>query len=171
MSLWTCFDWFELINLFYFKYLSIGNGQRRSPITYHHLKFIELYQVSFDDVKEVLVVLQLIVNSPNLKALQISGSSNTSAATQAPDLQFWDEKFSTDCMLRQLKTVKLTDVSGVPHEMKFIKFLLEHSPSLEEMSITPSLYVTEGRLNMLIDLVCFRRASPQASIVFIHEPA
>ncbi|XP_011077658.1 F-box/FBD/LRR-repeat protein At1g13570 isoform X2 [Sesamum indicum] len=114
---------------------------------------------------------KLIVNSPNLKALQISGSSNTSAATQAPDLQFWDEKFSTDCMLRQLKTVKLTDVSGVPHEMKFIKFLLEHSPSLEEMSITPSLYVTEGRLNMLIDLVCFRRASPQASIVFIHEPA
>ncbi|KAL0424828.1 UNVERIFIED_CONTAM: F-box/FBD/LRR-repeat protein [Sesamum radiatum] len=99
------------------------------------------------------------------------GSSNTSAATRAPDLQFWDENFSTDCTLRQLKTVKLTDVSGVPHEMKFIKFLLEHSPSLEEMSITPSLYVTEGRLNMLIDLVSFRRASPQASIVFIHEPA
>ncbi|KAK4410388.1 F-box/FBD/LRR-repeat protein [Sesamum angolense] len=58
--------------------------------------------------------------------------------------------------LQFLNTVKLTDVSGVPHEMKFIKFLLEHSPSLEEMSITPSLYVTEGRLNMLIDLVIER---------------
>ncbi|KAK4430140.1 F-box/FBD/LRR-repeat protein [Sesamum alatum] len=162
----------RLIGHIYFtKYLSIGNGQRRSPITYHHLKFIELYQVSFDDIKEVLVVLQLIMNSPNLKALQISGSSNTTAATRAPDLQFWDEKLSTDCTLGQLKTVKLTDVSGVPHEMKFIKFLLEHSPSLEEMSVTPSLYVTEGRLNMLIDLVSFKRASSQASIVFIHEPA
>ncbi|KAI3467181.1 hypothetical protein Pfo_023844 [Paulownia fortunei] len=161
----------RLIGHIYFtKYLSIGNGQGRSPITYHHLKFVELYQVSFDDIKEVMVVLQLIVNSPNLKALQISGSSNTSSAMRAPDLQFWNEKFSIGCTLHQLKTVKLTDVSGVPHEMKFIKYLLEHSPSLEEMSIMPSSYVTEGRLNMLIDLVSFRRASPQASIIFIHEP-
>lgn len=67
--------------------------------------------------------------------------------------------------------MKLTDVSGVPHEMKFIKYILECSPGLEEMSITPSVYVTEGRLNMLIDLVSFRRASPQASITFIHEPS
>ncbi|KAK6133989.1 hypothetical protein DH2020_032265 [Rehmannia glutinosa] len=162
----------RLIGHIYFtKYLSIGNGQGRRKITFHHLKFIELYQVSFDDVKEILVVLQLIVNSPNLKALQISGSSNTSAATQTPDSQFWDDKFSTDCTFHQLKTVKLTDVSGVPHEMKFIEYLLGRSPCLEEMSVTPSLYVTEGRLNMLIDLVSFRRASPQASIKFIHEPA
>ncbi|KAG8366513.1 hypothetical protein BUALT_Bualt17G0087800 [Buddleja alternifolia] len=157
-------------HIYFTKYLSIGNGQGRDSITYHHLKSIELYQVSFDDMKEVLVVLQLIVSSPNLKELQISGSSNTSSAVRGPDLQFWEEKFSLDCRLRQLKTVKLTDVSGVPHEMKFIKYLLQHSPCLEKMSITPSVYVTEGRLNMLIELVSFRRASPQASIVFIHEP-
>lgn len=89
---------------------------------------------------------------------------------RAPDLKFWDEILSIDCTLHELKTVKLTDVSGAPHEMKFIKFLLEHSPGLEEMTITPSSYVGEGRLNMLIDLVSFRRASPQASIIFIHEP-
>ncbi|GER31900.1 F-box family protein [Striga asiatica] len=160
----------RLIGHIYFtKYLSIGSTQGRSLITFHHLKFIELYQVSFDDVKEVVAVLQLIVNSPNLKALQISGSSSTSSTTQVPDLQFWVEKSHADCTFHQLKTVKLTDVSGVPNEMKFIEFVLERSPYLEEMSITPSLYVTEGRLNMLIDLVGFRRASSRASIKFIHE--
>ncbi|EYU28924.1 hypothetical protein MIMGU_mgv1a006986mg [Erythranthe guttata] len=161
----------RLIGHIYFtKYLSIGNGRGRSRITYNQLKFIELYQVSFDDMKEVLVVLQLIMHSPNLKALQISGSSNTSGTMRSPDSEIWDEKFSIDCTFHKLKTVKLTDVSGVPHEMKFIKYLLERTPGLEEMSITPGLYVTDKRLNMLIDLVSFRRASPQASIVFIHEP-
>ncbi|KAL3631285.1 hypothetical protein CASFOL_024269 [Castilleja foliolosa] len=161
----------RLIGHIYFtKYLSIGNSHKCSLLTFNDLKYIELYQVGFDDVKEILVVLQLIVISPNLKALQISGSSNVNAATQAPDLQFWDENSFTGCTFNQLKIVKLSDISGVPQEMKFIEFLLERSPCLEEMSISPSLYVTEGRLNMLIDLVGFRRASPRASINFIREP-
>ncbi|KAL7253162.1 hypothetical protein ACSBR1_007649 [Camellia fascicularis] len=50
------------------------------PVAYNHLKDIELYQVSFEDMKEILVVLRLIVNSPCLQELQISGSSNTSTA-------------------------------------------------------------------------------------------
>ncbi|KAK4479853.1 hypothetical protein RD792_015396 [Penstemon davidsonii] len=98
------------------------------------------------------------------------GSSNTSATVGAPDLEFWDENSSIDCTLHRLKKVKLTDVSGVEHEMKFIQFLLENSPVLEVMSITPSLYLTDGRLNMLIDLASFRRASSRAKIVFIQEP-
>ncbi|KAH6797884.1 F-box/RNI-like superfamily protein [Perilla frutescens var. hirtella] len=154
-------------HLYFTKFLSIGNRNERRPMTYHQLKFIELYQVSFEDINEVLVVLKLIVNCPNLKSLQISGS--TSAGARDPDLQFWDKNISEDSTLHELKTVKLTDVSGVPLEMRFIKFLLEHSPVLEEMTVTPSSYVTEGRLSMLIDLVSFRRASPQASIVFVHK--
>ncbi|XP_051122385.1 F-box/FBD/LRR-repeat protein At1g13570 [Andrographis paniculata] len=162
----------RLIGHIYFtKYLSIGNSERHNRITYHNLKFVELYQVSFDDWKEVLVVLQLIVNSPNLEVLQISGSSNPSAAVESPDFAMWEEKISCGNKLNSLRTVKLSEVCGVPLEMKFIKFLLEHSHSLEEMSITPSLYATQGKLNMLIDLVSFRRASPRASITFIHEGA
>lgn len=58
----------------YFQFVSIGNGNGRRLMTYHHLKYIELYEVSFEDTKEVLVVLQLIVNSPILKTLQVSVS-------------------------------------------------------------------------------------------------
>ncbi|KAL6496081.1 hypothetical protein OROHE_027539 [Orobanche hederae] len=72
---------------------------------------------------------------------------------QAPDLQYWDAQSSIGSTFHRLKNVKLTDVSGVLHEMKFIEFLLDR-----------------GRLTMLVDLVGFRRASPRASINFIHEP-
>ncbi|KAF5929893.1 hypothetical protein HYC85_000105 [Camellia sinensis] len=162
------------------KYLSIGNDLGKLSVAYNHLKVIELYQVSFEDMKERLVVLRLIVNSPCLQELQISGSSNTSTATEAPDLDFWEKECPSDCTVSLLETVKMTDMSGVPHEMEFIKFLLRNSPMLETMSITPSvyclcseiyvdIYVTDGRLNMLIELVRFRRASAQAEIIFIQD--
>lgn len=63
----------------------------------------------------------------------------------------------------------MTDMSGVPHEMGFIKFLLRNSPVLEIMSITPSVYVTEGRLNLLIELLRFKRASAEAEIIFVQD--
>lgn len=84
-------------------------------------------------------------------------------------MDFWEEDCPSDCALEQLKTVKMADLSGVPHEMEFIRFLLGNAPMLEIMSITPSVYVTEGRLNMLIELVRFRRASAQAEIIFIQD--
>lgn len=52
--------------------MSIGNTLRKTPMTYKQLKFIELYQVSFEDMKEITVVLRLILNAPNLQELQIS---------------------------------------------------------------------------------------------------
>ncbi|KDP31450.1 hypothetical protein JCGZ_11826 [Jatropha curcas] len=160
----------RLIGHIYFtKYLSIGDSPRKLPITYNHLKTIELYQVSFEDMKEILVVLHLIMNSPNLKELQISGSSNTLAAIEAPDLDFWIKDCPKDCTFEKLRVVKMTDMSGVPHEMEFMKFLLANSPMLEMMSIAPSVYVMDGRLNMLIELLRFRRASAQAEILFIQD--
>lgn len=128
-----------------------------------------MYQVNFEDLNEVLAVLRLIVSSPNLKELQIAGPSNTAAAVVGSDLGFWEKECPTDYMFDQLKTVKITEVSGTLHEMGFIKFLLEHAPVLKAMTITPSAYVTEGRLSMLINLVRFRRASAQAEVIFVQE--
>ncbi|XP_059648660.1 F-box/FBD/LRR-repeat protein At1g13570-like [Cornus florida] len=163
----------RLIGHIYFtKYLSIGNSDLgKLPITYHRLKLIELYQVSFEDMKEILVVLRLIVNSPNLQELHISGSSNSIVAAEAPDLDFWESESLSDSgfTFGKLKIAKITDMSGVPHEMEFIKFILGKSPVLEIMSVAPGVYVTDGRLNMLIELVRFRRASAKAEIIFIQD--
>lgn len=161
----------RLIGHIYFtKYLSIGNDPGELPITYSHLKFIELNQVSFEDMKEVLVVVRLVTHSPNLRELQISGSSNTLAGIEAPDLEFWNDTWPSNCTLAKLQVVKMTDLFGVPSEMEFAKFLLENSPVLETLSITPSAYVTkDGRIDMLIEFVRFRRASPLAEVIFTED--
>ncbi|XP_028078827.1 F-box/FBD/LRR-repeat protein At1g13570-like [Camellia sinensis] len=136
-------------------YFTMVNDLGKLPVAYNHLKVIELYQVSFEDMKKILVVIHLIVNSHCLQQLQISGSSNTSTATKALDLDFWEKKCPSDCTFSLLETVNMTDMSSVPHEMEFIKFLLRNSPMLETMSITTSVYVTDGRLHMWIELVRF----------------
>ncbi|KAM0019819.1 putative F-box domain, FBD domain, leucine-rich repeat domain superfamily [Helianthus debilis subsp. tardiflorus] len=156
-------------HIYFTKYMSVGNTLGKTQITYKRLKVIELYQVSFEDMKEVTVVLRLILNAPNLQELQISGSSNPSPATETPDLDFWEKECPCDCAFKRLKIVKMTDVSGVPHEMGFIEFLLGNSPVLEIMSITPSVYVTEGRVNMLIELLRLKRASAEAEIIFVQD--
>jgi hypothetical protein len=55
------------------------------------------------------------------------------AAVEVPDLGFWAEECPEDCTFKQLKVVKMTDMSGVPHEMEFLKFLLANSPVLETL--------------------------------------
>ncbi|CAN0876707.1 F-box/FBD/LRR-repeat protein At1g13570 [Linum grandiflorum] len=97
------------------------------------------------------------------------GSSHTLAAMEAPDLAFWAEECPRDFIFKQLGHVKMTDMSGLPHEMELIKFLLANSPALEVMSITPSVYATDSRLDMLIELLRFRRASPEAEISFLKD--
>lgn len=54
--------------------MSIGYDIGKLPIKYTYLKIVELNQVSFEDLKEIQVVLRLIVSSPNLKELVISVS-------------------------------------------------------------------------------------------------
>ncbi|XP_031386553.1 F-box/FBD/LRR-repeat protein At1g13570 isoform X2 [Punica granatum] len=185
----------HLIGQIYFtKYLSIGDYPATFSITYDRLKVIELYQVSFEDMKEILVVLRLITSSPNLRELTISvsfdgtlynvierslfydflsllqGSSNTVAsAVVTTDLDFWEEECPSDCTFGQLKSVKMTDLSCVPHELEFIKFILRNSPILETMRVSPSSYVKDKTVNMLMQLVRFRRASAQAELIFEHE--
>lgn len=63
----------------------------------------------------------------------------------------------------------MTDMCGVPHEMELIKKLLGNSPVLEKLSIVPCIYVTELKVDMLVELVRLRRASPLAEILFTQE--
>ncbi|GAA0176110.1 hypothetical protein LIER_29165 [Lithospermum erythrorhizon] len=157
-------------HIYFTKYLSIGSGRGSTPIVFHNLKCIDLYQISFEDIKEVLVLLRLVVNSPNLEELQVSGTSITSPATESYDPDFYENQFPADCKFKHLRTVKITDVTGMPLEMAFIKLLLGHSPALEVITITPSVYVADGKLNMLVSLLRFRRASSLAELIFIQEP-
>jgi hypothetical protein len=95
------------------------------------------------------------------------------AAVEVPDLGFWAEECPEDCTFKQLKVVKMTDMSGVPHEMdgilNMLVQLVANSPVLETLCITPCVHVMDGILNMLVQLVRFRRASAEAEITLTED--
>ncbi|KAI3499231.1 hypothetical protein L1887_35024 [Cichorium endivia] len=152
------------------KFLTLeGNTFGKTDLKYQQLKVIDLSQVSFDTMKEIMVLLRLILNAPNLEELQIAGSSDSSSATKAPDLGFWEKQCRFDLTFDQLKTVKMMEMFGVPHEVGFIGFLLGNSPLLETMSITPSVYMTKDRFSFLIQLTKLKRRPTEAEMIFVQS--
>ncbi|XP_058775538.1 F-box/FBD/LRR-repeat protein At1g13570-like [Vicia villosa] len=148
------------------KYLSIGNDPRHHAMMYNNLECIQMGPVSFKDKKEILVVLRLIRSSPNLKELHISGMSDIQVSTYTEDLDFWEKEYPSDSILSKLKVVELKEMSGVPCEIEFIKFLLGSSPVLEKMFIIPYIGNREYLLQMSAKLMEFRKASTKAEIYF-----
>lgn len=154
-------------HIYFTKYLSIGNDKESTPMVYHHLKVLELFQVSFEDANEILVVLRLIISSPNLEELHISGSTYTPTSEYEDD-ELWEKGLPADCSFNRLKVVKISDFFAVLNELTFIRFLLAHSPALESMTVSPSFCTVEKKLKALIELLSYRRASPAATIRFVQ---
>ncbi|KAK7309947.1 hypothetical protein RJT34_07103 [Clitoria ternatea] len=160
----------KLVGYIYFtKYLSVGNIPGYHPIMYNNLETVELFQVNFEDIQEILVILRLIASSPNLKELQISGSSNIAIAPDTPDLDLWERECLSGSTLGKLKTVKLIEMGGWPLEIEFIKHLIGRSPVLEIMTIIPCVFDAENNVKMLTELVKCRRASSRAEVIFYRE--
>ncbi|KAF9624776.1 hypothetical protein IFM89_013857 [Coptis chinensis] len=122
---------------YFVKYLSVKSVPSKLALKYEHLKKLELYQVGFEDVNEISVAICLLVCSPNLEELLFSASSDNEACI-GPDMDYWDKQHPIDCSFKRLQIVNMTDMSGVPDEMEFTKFLLAKSPVLKTMSIKSS---------------------------------
>lgn len=86
------------------------------------------------------------------------------SSPRASCLSFWDgeQKF---CTFNQLRLVKISGISGIKPELEFISFMLLASPALEKIIIKPAL-VNEG-MEMMKELLRFRRASVRAEIVYV----
>ncbi|KAJ0721408.1 putative F-box domain, leucine-rich repeat domain superfamily, F-box-like domain superfamily [Helianthus annuus] len=153
---------------YFTKYMSLGIIIGDMQPIYQQLKVIELSQVGFEDEKEIMVILRLILSAPNLQVLQIRSSS---LATNALDLDIWDKECLRDVTFKQLKVVKLTQISGLPHEMRFIEFLLGSSPVLEVMDITQNVYVTIENEDWFVETLGFERASAEVEFRFADDQA
>ncbi|XP_021976615.1 F-box/FBD/LRR-repeat protein At1g13570 isoform X1 [Helianthus annuus] len=158
---------------FFTKYMSIGNTLGEIQPTYRQLKVIDLYQVSFDNLKEIMVILRLLLSAPNLQVLQIGGSADASLATDAVDLDFWDKECPRDATFEQLKSVKMTQMLGLPHEMRFIEFLLGNSPVLELMDIAQNVHdetdENHDQSEMYTEILGFETASAEVVIEFTEN--
>ena len=82
-----------------------------------------------------------------------------------PGLSFWAESNQFDCPFDQLRVVRIVDVVGLRPELDFIKFLLANSPTLEKLTVKPAS--NDGGLELLKELVRYRRASVQAEVIYV----
>ncbi|XP_028065111.1 F-box/FBD/LRR-repeat protein At1g13570-like isoform X2 [Camellia sinensis] len=73
-------------------------------------------------------------------------------------------------MLNQLRTVKITSITGLRAELLFIKCILTCSPFLETMHVQYHQIVDahEG-FRISTELMRFRRASPRAEIIYVKS--
>lgn len=159
----------KLVGYIYFtKYLSIGDDPGRLPLTYIHLKTIELYQVCFEDADEVLVLLRLVTHSPNLKELKVSASPVQPFPLEEEGFDLFERDYF-DYKLPSLESVKITDASGIRYELEFIRFLLGTSPVLETVTVSSSLSDKDAKMDMVIELLRYPRVSPRAQLLFLQD--
>ncbi|KAK1375081.1 F-box/FBD/LRR-repeat protein [Heracleum sosnowskyi] len=156
-----------------------GDILMKVPVTYDYLKFIEIEKMDYKDMDKVLYVLHLLLQSPSLQELQISSpdlsyeerdiyafdDAPNPAQYKAADFDIWERKCPADFTCKCLKTVKLSYIS-TKHDMEFVKFVLGRSPVLEVISISPDEYEYGGAMNMVNEVMRFRRASPKVRIKF-----
>lgn len=68
-------------------------------------------------------------------------------------------------MFHQLRVVKIIDICGIKPELDFVKFLLANSSALEKLTVKPA--TLSGGLELLKELLRYRRASVQAEVIYL----
>ncbi|KAL9664230.1 hypothetical protein QQ045_019629 [Rhodiola kirilowii] len=158
--------------VYFTKYLSTSHDFGRFPVTFNNLKIIELHQVSFDDIKEIQVIIHLLVSSPFLQTLTLSVSPASIHGSEKLKIVNVDneQNLASELKLEHLCHVKITDMLANPNELLFVQFLLDRSPVLDTLKISTSLCIETEREKMLIDFLRFKRASTRAEISILLEP-
>ncbi|XP_031403556.1 F-box/FBD/LRR-repeat protein At1g13570-like [Punica granatum] len=150
------------IQSYFLKYLAAGDVPGRLLYPCTDLGYLSI-RINLDDFAENSAALCLLRSSPNLQELEILARPEE-PSSGATCLSFWEgeQKY---CKFSQLRLVKIYGVSGIKTELEFIRFVLLASPVLEKMIIKPAP-VNEG-MEMVKELLRFRRASVQAEIVYV----
>ncbi|KAF5206804.1 F-box/FBD/LRR-repeat protein [Thalictrum thalictroides] len=99
--------------------------------TYHHLKCARLL---LEDSSQILAVLSLLKISPCLEMLDIRTYGENETVHHYEE-HFWDERLLTKSVFHHLKTVQLSGLTGLHHEMGFIQFILLNAVVLETFHI------------------------------------
>uniref|UniRef100_A0A5B6ZHD4 F-box domain-containing protein n=1 Tax=Davidia involucrata TaxID=16924 RepID=A0A5B6ZHD4_DAVIN len=156
------------IGFHYVKSLAAGGIPEGLPTTLDHLKILKLSEICFGEPDEVACVLLLIRSSPNLQKVRIEASTIVSPISVTDGvLEFWNVQGDSDVSWNQLREVEMRFISGMKTELEFIKLILAKSPMLESMIIEPhSKEVAKKGLRILKGVIRFRRASPNAEIIY-----
>ncbi|KAM5570861.1 F-box/FBD/LRR-repeat protein [Rosa sericea] len=149
------------------KYLAVGPLLRKLPQPILFLN--DLYMdVNFTDLEEITTALCLVRSSPALRKLEIV-VNHIDYHHVVGEVNSWFENLgeNSDCQLTELRRIEIDAISDAKAELDFIKLLLLSSPVLECMTLKP--VSVDGSLELLKQVVRFRRASVQAEIIFLDS--
>ncbi|KAJ9185781.1 hypothetical protein P3X46_005374 [Hevea brasiliensis] len=117
------------------KFLAAGDTFTEVATTYSHLRTLGINAFCFEKVDEVSSLLSLIGSAFNLQILDIKACGCKNEAVSEPILQFWEEQYHSPFSLNQLQKVTVRSFHGKEFEKKFVEFVLENSPMLEEITV------------------------------------
>ncbi|XP_058724944.1 F-box/FBD/LRR-repeat protein At1g13570-like isoform X1 [Vicia villosa] len=153
-----------VIGSYFLKYLAAGDFPVKLPTPCVDLSYLSL-SINFNDLKEISAALFLLRSSPNLQKLEISAhiEAHNVPLTPVSDGYSWEDVFSRPVTPIQVRHVTIDSISGFQPELDLIKFLLLYSPVLEKIIVKP---LVNARVELLIELVRFKRASEEAEVIY-----
>ncbi|XP_043812903.1 uncharacterized protein LOC110614492 isoform X2 [Manihot esculenta] len=144
---------------------SVLNGPVCIPAPFCNLKLLKLNAGT--DKRHLQVIIHLLKNSPNLKALHIDFMTSDWKDDWQPE----DE--AVTCLSYHLKTVEISNFEGQDNGLEFVKFVLENGLVLERITITWSMNLKKPIEIILkaMTIMTFPRASSTVAIIFLEpEP-
>ncbi|KAJ9558616.1 hypothetical protein OSB04_013230 [Centaurea solstitialis] len=158
-----------VINGYFLKLLGADNIPKWFSHAVNCLEHLSVRNFQYSDLDQLRGALCLLRNSPNLKSLSLKQSVGHALTYDVEAAS--DHLESPDCLdqtLNHLLDVDIESVDGSRPELLFIKLLLAHSPSLNEMTIRPIGTIDASkRLNIAKDIMRFRRASPKSELIYL----
>lgn len=163
------------------------------PCTFDSLKSLKLY-MDFCELPAILTIFCLLRNAPNLEKLKIMVRLNVASQVEymctvwrlslSPyNFLFLFVKITdneqkveangvfqnaewTGGMCANLQIVQITRISWLPNEMSFIELILSKASLLRTISVTHGDKCLMSNEDALSELLKYKRASPQAQILF-----
>ncbi|XP_034706737.1 F-box/FBD/LRR-repeat protein At1g13570-like isoform X1 [Vitis riparia] len=118
----------------FLEFLGTSNVPERLPERFNRLMALELREVSFKSLNEVMVFLAILQSAPNLEELSISHRDLEVGSYDIPIVEFLKSRYLLGS-LNHLQVVRMRGIMVSRPEWELIKLILASSPALKTMTI------------------------------------
>ncbi|KAJ9558818.1 hypothetical protein OSB04_013432 [Centaurea solstitialis] len=159
-----------IVDGYFLKYLSADEIPKWLPCAVDTLIHLHFIDVDFSDLDQLHGALCLLRNSPNLETLWMVHPPIVMDYDVGPASNLLETADCLDQTLNELYDVEIESFEGSRPNLLFIKLLLAHTPSLEELTIKPcgTCYAHQRLDEIAMDVSRFPRASPEAEVIFLN---
>ncbi|KAL6661624.1 hypothetical protein ACP70R_001008 [Stipagrostis hirtigluma subsp. patula] len=136
-----------------------SNAMEGLSRSFENLKSISLH-TDFCMLSTILSTICLLRNAPNLEELFFQIWHDNLQQVEV-GVNILSEQW-TDGLLGNLKSVSMDLATCQPNEMHFIEFVISKARQLQKFDVTVNEYCPKSNEELLVEILKYRRASPQA---------